>query len=363
MKTLLKLLLPFVIAAVFMLALPVDAKASEISSPDLGDLADNELITDAEANGTEAINIADKLIESLSSGISAALKSVLPSFASILAVLTLSGLLAAFVDGKSEQINAAYSFLSILSLELIVYPQCAMLMNYVSKCADLLSKVSVSVAAGCTTLYILDGCASAAAVNAASMSLLGTALEVIASGALMPFMHSALALSMAGALPGVTDLSPISKFIKNTITTVMAFVFTIYGFANYVQTAIATAADGYAYRTIRFSAGVMIPVIGNMLGEASRTVSGSIAVMRATVGSAGIAAVIATLLPPVIMVLCYRIVLSLSAVAAGLLGCERERRFLSDLSGMISVLFALVSGVALTAVITLAMFIRMGNQG
>lgn len=337
------------------------ASAYDVSAPDLSDLTDMGIIDEAESKGEASINITDRLLETLSGGISAALKNVLPSFAAIIAVLVLSGMMSAFVsDTVNAQISTAYSLISVLAVTLAVYPQCVKVMDYIAECADCLAKVMTAVSSGCMTLYILEGSAAAASVSAASMSVLGTALSVISSGALMPFMQASLALAVSGSLPGVTDLSPVSRFIKNTLTTAMAFLFTLYGFANYIQTAVAVSSDSYAYRTARFSAGVMIPVIGNMLGEASRTVSGSIAVMKATVGSAGIVAVFALLLPPLLTVLCYRIMLSMASVAAGLLGCEREKRFLCDVSGIFGILFALVAGIALTALITLAMFIRMG---
>lgn len=356
-----KLAVLFICAVIISAILRMAASAYDVSAPDLSELTDNGIISESEASGETSISITDKLLSALSGGCTAALKSALPAFAGIVAVLVLSGTVSAFVAGiENAQAKTAFSLISVLALTLAVYPQCVAVTSYIAECADVLAKVMTAVSSGCMTLYILEGSAAAASTSAASMSVLGTVLSAISSGALMPFTQATLALAVSGALPGVADLSPISRFIKNTLTTVMAFLFTLYGFANYIQTAIATASDSYAYRTVRFSAGVLIPVIGNMLGEASRTVSGSISVMKATVGSAGIAAVLTLLLPPVLTVLCYRIMLNLASVIAGLLGCEREKRFLSDAAGIFGVLFALVAGIAVTALITLAMFIRMG---
>lgn len=349
-------------AAVFLLLFVFALKPSafEVSMPDLSDLADESILTDEEASGESAVSITDKLWSALTGGVKHGLKGALPLLAAAVAVLALSSAVLPIIKDEQGSVSAACSLISLLALTAAVYPSCVAVMKYIAECAACLANVMTAVASACTTLYVLEGAAAAASVNASSMLLMGTVLQVISSGALMPFMQSALALAVAGALPGVSDLSGISKFVKNTLTTVMAFVFTLYGFANYLQTSVATSADSYAYRTMRFSAGVMIPVIGNMLGEASRTVSGSIAVMKATVGSAGVAAVSALLLPPVLTVLLYRLALNMASAVAGILGCEREKRFLSDVSGIFGVLFALVSGIAITEVITLAMFIRMG---
>ncbi len=351
----------FICVLLITFLLPLTASAYDVSAPDLSELTDQGIIDESEASGETSINITDKLVGALSNGCVTALKSALPAFALTVTLLVLSGTVSAFVSGiENAQAKTAYSLISVLVITLAVYPGCVAVMNYIAESADCLAKVMTAVSSGCMTLYILEGSAAAASTSAASMSVLGTVLSAISSGALMPFMQAALALAVSGALPGVTDLSPISRFIKNALTTIMAFLFTLYGFANYIQTAIAISSDSYAYRTVRFSAGVMIPVIGNMLGEASRTVSGSISVMKSTVGSAGVAAVLTLLLPPMLTVLCYRIMLGFTAVIAGLLGCEREKRFLSDAAGIFGVLFALVAGIAITALITLAMFIRMG---
>ncbi len=340
--------------------MPICASA-EVSMPDLSALEDEGIITDEQANGAQVINITDKLFEGIGIGLSNGIKGALPMLGLVVASLVLSAIADAFADGESLQ--TAFNLLSALAVTASVYPYCVSLMDYIAQSANTLSQVLTAVTAGCTTLYVLQGATFAASVNASSMYLLGTMLEIIGGGVLMPFLQASLALAISGTLPGVCDLSPINRFVKNTLTTVMAFVFTIYGFANYIQTAIATAADSYAYRTLRFTTGVSIPVIGNMLGEASRTVAGSISVIKSAVGSAGIAAVAILLLPPIITVWCYRLCLSIASTVAGLLGCERQKRFLSDVSGIFGVLFALVVGMALVIVITLSMFIRMEVSG
>jgi len=137
-------------------------------------------------------------------------------------------------------------------------------------------------------------------------------------------------------------------------------MFSIFGFTMYLQTVIASSADNYAYRSVRFASGVFIPVIGNMLGDASRTVLGSIGVIKSVVGAIGVTAVLSVVIPPLVLVLLYKFALLGCAILSRVLGCERESRFLYELNGIMNVLMALVIGVAVVLITAIAVFIRTG---
>ena len=161
-------------------------------------------------------------------------------------------------------------------------------------------------------------------------------------------------------MPNGVSLQSIITLVKNTVTTLLAFAFTMFSAVLYFQTAITASADNLAYRSIRFASGVFIPVIGSVIGDASRTVNASIATVKSTVGYVGVAALAILLLPPIITAILYKFVVLLAAMAARILGCDRESRLLYDISSLLSVLMSTVIGVSAVFLISVAIFIKTG---
>jgi len=128
----------------------------------------------------------------------------------------------------------------------------------------------------------------------------------------------------------------------------------------YLQTAIAASADNYAYRSVKFASGVFIPVIGNMLGDATRTVFGSIGVIKSVTGAIGITVILSILIPPIVLVILYKFALLGSAIISRVMGCDRESRFLYELNGILNVLMALMVGAGAVLIIAVAIFIKTG---
>lgn len=99
---------------------------------------------------------------------------------------------------------------------------------------------------------------------------------------------------------------------------------------------------------------MFIPVIGSVIGDASRTVNASIATVKSTVGYIGVAALAILLLPPIITAILYKFVVLLAAMAARILGCDRESKLLYDISSLLSVLMATIIGVSAVFLISVA---------
>ncbi len=353
-----RLLLALTAVVILFLLLETECFA-EVSVPDLSGIADEGIITEEEASGKSDISLWDKLMSGLSDGLTLGIPLALKLLGLSAGVLVMSSSLRSASSLSSSNISGAVTLVSSLSLCIAVYPTCLKVFSMVAAYIKTLSQLMTGLTGAVTAAYVMGGNVSVASTNAASMYLLGNIIDVISSGALMPFLSCAVGISLAGAVPDCADLTHVSAFLRGTVNTVMAFVFTVFSFAVFMQNSVAAAGDTLAYRTARFASGTFIPVIGAMIGDASRTVAGSISAIKGTVGLAGTSVVIAVMLPPIIASLCCRMTLHLSSALASVLGCSHESRFLSELSGLMGIIFALCTGISAVMLINLAMFIKM----
>lgn len=279
----------------------------------------------------------------------------------LLATVLLAALLHA-VRGlsASKVLESAVELLLVLALSGILYSALKTLFEMTRQAFLNLSVFLTSFLPVTASLYTMTGNTATAAAGTSMMLLFNTAVVALAERFLFPLLQVCFALSLVSAVPNGVSLQSIITLVKNTVTTLLAFAFTMFSAVLYFQTAITASADNLAYRSIRFASGVFIPVIGSVIGDASRTVNASIATVKSTVGYVGVAALAILLLPPIITAILYKFVVLLAAMAARILGCDRESRLLYDISSLLSVLMSTVIGVSAVFLISVAIFIKTG---
>lgn len=321
----------------------------------------DEIITDAGGNtdGYETQSLISHAFSLIFGAFSETGKSVLGHCAAILALCVTAGLINTFKH-SFPVLGDAGEYISILLLSGTVFSAVNSITKFVAQATLRFSEYLLTLLPVMTSMYVYGGSTGAAVSNATSINLFCTVITVICNTVLAPLVNICLLLALTSALPGCSSVQPISGGVKNLAATLTAFVFSVLGFAVSLQTVVSAAGDSYATRTIRFASGVFIPVIGNMVGEASRTVISAVAKAKSVIGLGGIAAVMTIVIPPVITVMLYKIGILLCAAAARILGCEKEAAFLYDINGIFGLLFAVMLGSAMVGLLAITVFVCVG---
>lgn len=345
---------------VCLLSLCSFTEAEESIAAEAGiDAISHEAITKEELAGEQSISLWNKLVGLLQSGLSAALGDAFAHFTAIAGILLLCSLLHALQTlSDSRALADACSFITALALAGVSYSCLYGLVTRVGQAVACFTEYLAALLPVSGSLLLAGGSTAAAAASGAGMSAFLSAVELICSSVLFPFLQVSFALSLAGALPGTVNLTSINSLVRNTASVLLAFLFSLLGFLLSMQTSIASASDSYLFRSVRFASGLLIPVVGGALGDAARTIAGSVSVIKGTVGAVGTVATLAILLPPFLSLLANRFALSLCGALAGMLGCEREGSLLRELSSTLSVLLGLLAGTEAVALLYLAIFVR-----
>lgn len=286
-------------------------------------------------------------------------KGVIANCAAILALCVVSAITASFKN-SFPPLGTAGEYISILALSGAVFGAVNNVVALVEQATLRFVQYLLTLLPVMTAMYAYGGSNSAAISSATSVNLFCTVITVICNTVLTPLVNICLTLSLTSALPGCGNIHPISNGIKNLSSSLTAFVFSILGFAVSVQTVISAAGETYATRTIRFASGVFIPVIGSMVGEASRTILASVKQAKSVIGSGGIIAVITLMIPPVAVVVLYKMGILLCAAAAKMMGCEKESAFLYDINGIFGILLAVTVGSTLVGLLAITVFVCTG---
>ncbi len=337
-----------------------DKTAESIADEAGAENLESEFLSADELNGDKNINIFEKAFSIILDAFDENGATAIKSFGAIVAVIILAAVMNALKLGGGETLDSACSYISVLVLSGVTYSVLYNLFILVIASMESLTLAMSTLMPIMSALHVFGSTAATGAASGAALTMFLSALSIICGKVLLPLVRISFALCIVGAIPGSVNLSAVTNLVKNTATTLMAFVFSLLGFTLYLQSSVAAASDNYVTRSIRFASGVFVPVIGGMLGDASRTVLASVSVVKGTVGASGVVIILSAVLPPLIIVLLHKLMLLGCGIIAKTLSCERESAFLYDLCGIINVLLALVTGAGAVCIIAMAVFVKSG---
>ena len=333
------------------------ASAAGVDTVDNG----NEYLTENEKNGDATVDFRSKLLIIIKDTLDRFFGGASKTFVTLTAAIILSSVFRC-VRGTvdSTPLSQTYDFFSVLVISGIAF----------SAVSSVFATARAALDGGCVyftallpvmnSLYTMGGNTAAAVASNSSIVVFISAVELITAKVLMPFLRITFALSVASALPSSINLSSVTNLVKNTVSVILSFLFSMFGFVMFFQTIVASAADNAAYRSVKFVSGVFIPVIGGVIGDSVRTVFASVNVIRATTGALGTVVMLSTLLPPIIITFLYKGAVLLSSSVARMLGCDNESRLLADINSILSLVAAMLIGTSVLFVVSLAIFIKTG---
>ena len=88
----------------------------------------------------------------------------------------------------------------------------------------------------------------------------------------------------------------------------------------------------------------------------------AVAKAKSVIGLGGITALLTIVLPPVAVVVMYKLGFLFCASAAKMIGCEKEARLLYDINGIFGVLLAVMLGASLVGLLAVTVFVCAGAK-
>jgi len=293
----------------------------------------------------------------------AKLKECLSLLATLVGILLLSALLKSMAENKQSAISPALSLCCTLAITLLIFDTRGMRFTEITRFFEVVRALAVALVPLMGALYAMGGNISAAVANHGVMSGFLAILETVCSGTVLPVATILVAMALLDAVSDKASLSALSSLIKRTFTLGLSFLMMLLCFVLGLQTTLAKGADTLALRTARFAAGSFLPVVGSSVGEALRTVAGSVQYLRGAVGVGGILIIFFAFLPTFLSVLFTRLTLSLGGAVAGLLSCKREEKLLAELAGIWGYFLAVIAALFVMMVFSLTLLARCAAAG
>ncbi len=267
----------------------------------------------------------------------------LKMFGTLLAVIMLSALFSGMSDAAGAARTRIYPLVTSAASAVIVSLYLSDIINTASSAfgaaADMML-VYLPVVGGVTAM----GGHTASAAIFTSVTL--TAIQLlarIASSVIIPLTGCIIGITAAGSAGSDLALDRLAEGIKKLVIWGLGLIMTLFLGILSVQTMITASSDNAALRTLKFTVSSAVPIVGGAVSEALSTVSGSISLLRTSIGGFGIAAGAVILAPAVVTALCYRFFLFAAGVVSDIFGCAETGKMIKSGENVMAVVIAVLS--------------------
>ncbi|MCM1164666.1 MAG: stage III sporulation protein AE, partial [Ruminococcus sp.] len=186
---------------------------------------------------------------------------------------------------------------------------------------------------------VLGHVTTASAVNAAALA--ATQLfSQLSVNFLAPLCGTVIGVSTAGAVHPQMHLDKLGELIKKFAVWGLTLIMTVFMSVLSAQTLVASSADNAAIKTAKFMVSQGVPIVGGTISDAVNTFSGSLTMLKSSLGTYGIMAVAAILLPELVSLICYRAALACSEYAAETFGLKELTALLKSCGAAMTIIIA-----------------------
>ena len=204
--------------------------------------------------------------------------------------------------------------------------------------------------------------ANGAPVSAAArqgVTLLGfSLLMTLIRQLLIPLVYGYVAASAAHAALGNEGLKRLAGLLKSIVATLLGALLTAFVFYLTISGAVAGNADAVAQKTAKMAISGMVPVVGGILSDAADTVVAGAGVLKGTVGTLGLVAVLAICLLPFLRLGLHYLVYKCAAALAGTVSPGPLSGLIDAIGSAFALILGMVGGCALILYVALITSIK-----
>ena len=211
-----------------------------------------------------------------------------------------------------------------------------------------------------TLLTALGGTTSVSVYQPAMALLTGSILNFF-SYILLPLFIFSIVFSVVSNLSNTVKLDKFTSFFNSTFKWLTGLIFTIFSAFISIQGITAGSVDGISIKTAKYAIRSYVPILGSYISDGLSIIIASSSLIKNAVGAAGLLLLLATIISPLIKLIIFMLALKLMSAIIEPLGNSRVANFISGISKSMTLLIALIIGVAFIYFIMLGLIMCSAN--
>lgn len=273
-------------------------------------------------------------------------------FLLLLGIVAISALCASVFENMKEGVRRGISIASSAALFSALLPLLSSVKSSLSEANGFFLAASPVVCA----INLAEGGMGSAAIGAAGMSLTASFIATV-STKVLPFLGvMGLASSLLGNFGGSLNIAKSAGKLYTRVFGILALLISV---TLSLQTVVASAGDSALMRAAKYGVTTLIPSVGGVVSGAMSTLAGGLSYAKSIVGASAIGVMLYIFISPLLLLLLYRLGMSVALSMTELLGAQD----ISALSSFVAVLDSFITSYAIAVIMYILQLLLLMKGG
>ncbi len=286
-------------------------------------------------------------LQTLSGGI----KGAVTLAGTLLAVIVICAMTDSMYS-KNNEVSSVLELVGVMAVIGILFSRILQTIEYISTTINDIGKFMLTYVPVFASIIGSSGSVSSATSYYVTLIAIAEISSLVAMNVLMPVLSILLALSIIGSINSALSFSAVIESVKKGFLWIVGLIMTIFVGSITIQGIVGVSADTVSTKAAKFMLSSFVPIVGSAISDAYQTVKGSLGLIRSCVGSFGIVAVLAMIIPPLVNILTVKISLAFSSVISDILGVNKVSSVLKSSSTVLTLAMALLLCMGLMLIIS-----------
>ena len=338
----------FILFLIASLIIPVEA--IEFTAPEAPQSAQQYMPDTADDLGEGFWIVLQNVLYTIKPGIAEASKVCL----SLIAISLLTGLLTDLSGSAKNVIGCT----STAIVGIILLRPVRSLIRLGADAVQQISQYGKLLLPVMTAAMAAEGSVTRSGALYTATAIFDAILSSVISDVLIPLVYFLLCISVACCVSGqklLTDMRKFLKWLPSWLLKIILYIFT--GYIS-ITGVVAGSTDAAMLKATKLTISGMVPVVGNILSDASEAVLVSAGVMKSSVGVYGLLAVIAIWIGPFVEIGIQYLILKLTAGICGTFAQKQTIELMNDFSAAMGLMLGMTGAVCLVFLISTICFLK-----
>lgn len=268
-----------------------------------------------------------------------------------------------FIKGKylSSEIDNILNVVCYFAILLVILSVSTNLFTNIKNTIYSLKELCEIMSPIILTLMIASGGGTSAALYKPALVFLSGGITEIVSVVLLPLVGIMIIVSCFSEVSGNIRINKFNQLFSSILKWSIGIIISLYGVFLSVKGISAAAYDGISVKAARYAVSNSVPLIGGFIKDSLDLVVAGSVIIKNAVGISVIICIFIIVLSPLIDVICFSLLLKLSAAITDTLGNTKLTNFISNVSKSVSYLSTCLLTVAFSFFLTVLLLIFSAN--
>ena len=270
----------------------------------------------------------------------------------------LAVLLIHILNSISDSTDRVHRLIGVVSIAIILIEPSNTLIQLGVETIQQLSDYGKLLFPIMTTTLAAEGGITTSSALYIGTTVFNIILMGLLSNLIIPLIYIYIVLSVAYSAVGNDLLNEIKKFIKWLMTWILKT--TLYIFTGYmgITGIVSGTTDAAALKATKLAISGVVPVVGNIISDASESILISAGVVKNSVGVFGLFALFSIWIGPFLQIGIQYILLKITTGLCGIFADKHIGSLIKDFTGVFGMILACIGAICLMLLISTVCFMK-----